>query len=228
MYLWQKRQDKKGAQIFALKKLKTAWAGKKWKGAMLKKGYRTSLRIKASFPIYHDQVRMQLFLNMRGEAHFLTLCRRQKISDLTRVIFSFIKMFQNQKIFRTLFRRASACARIFFAFITCLAVLGQVPLCVFVCTLSNSHVFSRSAQQTDSFVFPTCVFVCAWSSSFVFACFQCPCLSALSRTILCLRLPLNVPIPNWVQQWRTCHLENLKRTKYFTSNDADYVSLRPN
>ena len=33
------------------------------------------------FPIYHDQVRMQLFLKMHGEAYFPTLLRSRKTTD---------------------------------------------------------------------------------------------------------------------------------------------------
>ena len=43
--------QKRGRKSSRAKKLETAWAGKKEKGAMPEKGHCTSLRIEASFPI---------------------------------------------------------------------------------------------------------------------------------------------------------------------------------
>ena len=44
------------------------------------------------------------------------------------------------------------------------------------------------------------------------ASFQLARLCALSQVLSCWRLPADVPIPSEIEQWRTRHFENLKRT----------------
>ena len=81
MYVYQKRHEKKGDTNLRAQKARDRLSRQKGEGAIPKKGHRTSLRIESSFPIYHDQVKMQLFLKMRGKMHFPKLSRCQKISD---------------------------------------------------------------------------------------------------------------------------------------------------
>lgn len=149
-------------------------------------------------------------------------------SDLNPNCLTYLEKLSEQKFFRKLVRRASACSRMFLG---CARSNSIVRICLR--SVNFMRVHAQCCQQTNSCVFSACSFVCALSNSLVLAHsapdvlipnlilnndtrvilrnFQRAFVYAQSNSFVlalsswCIDSYLIwVLIPAWFEQWRTC------------------------